>query len=222
MEVLRTRRAHAYRSRRAALICQTSHKRHAFGPQLWTSCPAGTALPSRVQQRCPRAPSPEPCKGRRPKNRHSKKRRNVFLLWFLACLCRGFPGSRSLVLRPCPFGFLFVFVPPHVSFYWPRASCSSSQREGRRVKPRGTDPRTGLFRYPLHFVLFNLVFAYSAASVLVGEVSEAMYECGCFSFFAITYTLCLLRFGTRDGRVTNSAHLRRLHSVSCHPSFCRP
>ena len=78
---MRTRRAHAHRSRRAALICQTSHERHAFGPQLWTSCPAGTrkaegsaALPSRVQQRCPRAPSPEPCKGRRPKNRHSKKR----------------------------------------------------------------------------------------------------------------------------------------------------
>ena len=95
--------------------------------------PSG-AVPRTVQ----RAPTQEPA---------LQKRRNVFLHWFLACLCRGFPGSGSLVLRPCPFGFLFVFVPPHVSFYWPRASRSSSQREGRRVKLRGTDPRTGLFRY---------------------------------------------------------------------------
>ena len=31
---------------------------------------------------------------------------------------------------------------------------------------------------PLHLVLFNLVFANSAASVLIGEVFEAVYECG--------------------------------------------
>ena len=70
------------------------------------------------------------------------------LLPVLACLCRGFPVSGSLVLWPCPFGFLFVLVPPRVSFYWPRASRSSSQREGRRVKLRGTDPRTGTGRRP--------------------------------------------------------------------------
>ena len=220
---LRTRRAHAYRSRRAALLCETTvvvkspgrcshrcgrvtlqgkdiwararekgyqlkfylhfvspllppllvqssgatlpnlsrpqlwsshlagaHERHAFEPQLWTSCQAGTqkgggfsgtALGHRPQNRA---------KGRRPKNRYSSKAKRVsarvFCLFLvLACLCRGFPGSGSLVLRPCPFGFLFVFVPPDVSFYWPRASRSSSQREGRRVKRRGTDPRTGPF-----------------------------------------------------------------------------
>ena len=32
--------------------------------------------------------------------------------------------------------------------FWPWASCSSSRREGRRVKRKGTDPRTSLFRYP--------------------------------------------------------------------------
>ena len=100
----------------------------------------------------PWAPSPEPCKGRRPKNRQSQ-RRKVFLSGFPAfslpaCLCQGFPGFGSLVLRPCPFGFLFGFCPLLVSFLWPWASRSSSQREGRRVKLRGTDPRTGLFRYP--------------------------------------------------------------------------
>ena len=134
-----------------------AHERHAFGPQLWLSCPAGTrkaggsaALPSRVQQRCPRAPTPEPGKGRRPKNRQSQRRKVflpgcfVFSLSWPAC-GGAFLVPGSLVLRPCPFGFLFVFVPPDVSFYWPRASRSSSQREGRRVKRRGTDPRTGPF-----------------------------------------------------------------------------
>ena len=70
------------------------------------------------------------------------------LLPVLACLCRGFPGSGSLVLRPCTFGFLFVLVPPLVSFYWPRTSRSSSRREGHRVKRRGTDPRTGTGHRP--------------------------------------------------------------------------
>ena len=96
--------------------------------------PSG-AVPRTVQ----RAPTQEPA---------LQKRRIVFRPGVLACLCRGFPGSGSLVLWPCPFGFLFVLVPPRVSFYWPRASRSSSQREGRRVKLRGTDPRTGTGRRP--------------------------------------------------------------------------
>ena len=81
------------------------------------------------------------------------------LLPVLACLCLVSPGSGSRVPRPCPFGFLFVLVPPHVSFYWPRASRSSSQREGRRVKRKGTDPRTGLFEVSLftqYFLTFSL------------------------------------------------------------------
>ena len=122
-------------------------------PPLWSSRLAGTQKRRRVQWHCPRAPTPEPGKGRRPKNRHSSKAKRVSalvscLLPVLACLCRVFPGSGSLVLRPCPFGFLFDLVPPLVSFYWPRASRSSSRREGRRVKRRGTDPRTGTGRRP--------------------------------------------------------------------------
>ena len=109
----------------------------------------------RVQWHCPRAPTPEPGKGHRPKNRHSSKAKRVSALVsclfpVLACLCQGFPGSGSLVFSgPAPSGSsLFFFVPPHVSFYWPRASRSSSRREGRRVKRRGTDPRTGTGRRP--------------------------------------------------------------------------
>ena len=125
--------AHACRSRRAALLCKAE---------------GSAALPSRVQQRCPRAPSPEPVQRAPTQEPALQKRRNVFRPGVLACLCRGFPGSGSLVLWLCPFGFLFVLVPPGVSFCWPRASRSSSQREGRRVKRRGTDPRTGTGRRP--------------------------------------------------------------------------
>ena len=179
--MLRTRRAHAYRSRRAALICQTSHERHAFGPQLWTSCPAGTrkaegstALPSRVQQRCPRAPTPEPGKGRRPKNRHSKKAKRVSarvfcLLPVLACLWRGFPGSGSLVLRPCPFGFLFFLF--RLMFLFIGRGRHVPAPGGRDVgSSSGAPTQEPVFSgISLHLVLFNLLF---------GEVSEAVYECG--------------------------------------------
>ena len=81
------------------------------------------------------------------------------LLPVLACLCRGFPGSGSLVLRPCPFGFLFVFVPTDVSFYWPRTSRSSSQREGRRVSAGAPTQEPALSRYP--FTCVVLVFVLS-------------------------------------------------------------
>ena len=43
--------------------------------------------------------------------------------------------------------------------FWPWASCSSSRREGRRVKRKGADPRTGLFRYP---PLRNMFYFFSA------------------------------------------------------------
>ena len=113
----------------------------------------------RVQQRCPRAPAlpsgTDPRTGQRAPTQEpaiskakSVSARVFCLLPVLACLCLVSPGSGSRVLRPCPFGFLFVLVPPHVSFYWPRASRSSSQREGRRVKRRGTDPRTATGRRP--------------------------------------------------------------------------
>ena len=123
--------AHACRSRRAALFC------NAFGPQLWTSCPAGTrkaegsaALPSRVQQRCPRAPSPEPCKGRRPKNRHSKKGEtfSVLVSW-PAC------AGAFLVPGPCFSGP----APSGSGLFWFRLVFLSTGR-GRHVPaPSGRD-----------------------------------------------------------------------------------
>ena len=177
-----------------------AHERHAFGPQLWTSCPAGTrkaegsaALPSGVQQRCPRAPTPEPGKGRRPKNRHSSKTKRVSarvfcLLPVLACLWRGFPGSGSLVLRPCPFGFLFVLFRLMFLFlgrgrHVPAPSgrdVGSSAGAPTQEPELGTDPRTGFFRYPSTYVF------------LVYFVAPALF----FPFlFATLFRVCTSRSG---------------------------
>ena len=130
----------------------------------------------------------------------------VLSLPVLARLCRGFPGSGSLVLWPCPFGFLVVFVPPIVSFYWPRASRSSSQREGRRVKLRGTDPRTGtgpdprtgFFRYPstcvvvVFLIALALLFSFLFATLFSEGVSITVFIDGCsfarvFFLFSVSF-----------------------------------
>ena len=195
-----------YWCRVAALLSQTSRD-HSCGRVTWQVLMRGTPLDHRcgrvaqlalerrrVQWHCPRAPTPEPGKGHRPKNRRVAKlaleRRRVqqrcpraptpepafskaksgsarvfCLLPVLACLCRGFPGSGSLVLRPCPFGFLFVFVPPDVSFYWPRASRSSSQREGRRVSAGAPTQEPALSRYPFTYV--EVVFKFAVAFVFL-------------------------------------------------------
>ena len=181
-----------------------AHERHAFGPQLWTSCPAGTrkaegsaALPSGVQQRCPRAPTPEPGKGRRPKNRHSSKTKRVSarvfcLLPVLACLWRGFPGSGSLVLRPCPFGFLFVLFRLMFLFFGrgrhvpaPSGRDVGSSAGAPTQEPElGTDPRTGFFRYPSTYVF------------LVYFVAPALF----FPFlFATLFSRMYLSFGMLSG-----------------------
>ena len=185
--------AHACRSRRAALLC------NALGPQLWTSCPAGTrkaegsaALPSgAVPRTVQRAPTQEPALQKKAKRVSAR----VFcLLPVLACLCRGFPGSGSLILWPCPFGFLFVF-PTDVSLYWPRASRSSSQREGRRVKRRGTDPRTGFFRYPstcvvvVFLIALALLFPFLFATLFSEGVSFIVFFGGCS--FALVFVVRL-------------------------------
>ena len=59
---------------------------------------------------------------------------------------------RSLVRFPRPVvlpgSFLFGRRPKYRSFLailWPRASCSSSQRERRRARRKSTDPSTGPF-----------------------------------------------------------------------------
>ena len=109
--------------------------------------------------------------GHRPQNRAkgadprtgNLKGEKCFCPGVLSSPCPGLPvaglswfrvaGSPALPLR-----VPVCFVPPDVSFHWPRASRSSSQREGRRVKRRGTDTRTGtghrpkdrLFQVPLY------------------------------------------------------------------------
>ena len=154
-----------------------AHERHAFEPQLWSSCPAGTrkaegsaALPSGVQQRCPRAPTPEPGKGRRPKNRQSQRRKvvlpgcSVFSLSWPAC-AGAFLVPGRWFSGPAPSGSCLFFVPPDVSFYWPRASRSSSQREGRRVSAGAPTQEPALSRYPFTYV--EVVFKFAVAFVFL-------------------------------------------------------
>ena len=110
----------------------------------------------RVQQRCPRGFS-SAALGHRPQNRAkgadprtgTPQRRNVFLPGcFVLSLswpaCGGaFLGSPALPLRvPVCFcsALCFFLLAAGVTFQLPAG--------GRRVKRRGTDPRTGFFRYP--------------------------------------------------------------------------
>ena len=159
-------------SRRAALLCQTSQKtklvespgRCSREARLWTTVVVelpswhskgggfssaalggSAALPSGTDPRTgQRAPTQEPA---------LLKGETCFCPGVLSSPCPGLPvaglswfrvaGSPALPLR-----VPVCFVPPDVSFHWPRASRSSSQREGRRVKRRGTDPRTGTGHRP--------------------------------------------------------------------------
>ena len=172
---LRTRRAHAYRSRRAALLCETNvvvespgRCSHRAGRVTWQGLMRGTPLDHRcgrvaklalerrrVQWHCPRAPTPEPGKGRRPKNRHSSKAKRVSALVsclfpVLACLCRGFPGSGSLVSPALPLrvplcfcsASCFFLLAAGVTFQLP-AGGTSGQAQGHRPKNRYRAPTQG-------------------------------------------------------------------------------
>ena len=111
----------------------------------------------RVQWHFPRAPTPgteqraptlEPSnKERAPTQEPALSKRNVFRPW-----CRGFRlglagcyGSFSGVLFSRARSCLFLFL---LFLHRPRASRSSSWREGRRVKREGTDPRSGTGHRP--------------------------------------------------------------------------
>ena len=144
-------------------------------PQLWSSHLAGAherqaccgrvaklALERRrVQQRCPRAPTPERGGGRRPKNRQSQRRKvflpgcSVFSLSWPAC-------AWSLLV---PVRWFSGPAPSASSLFWFRLMFLSIGR-GRRVPAasgrdvgssavaptqepaQGADPRTGFCRYP--------------------------------------------------------------------------
>ena len=103
----------------------------------------------RVQWHCPWAPT---AKGADPRT-DTPLRRNVFLPW-CPVSSLSWPACAGAFLvpgrwfsGPAPSGSSLFFVPP---LFWPRASRSSTRREGRRVKRRGTDPRTGPFWVPLY------------------------------------------------------------------------
>ena len=138
----------------------SAHERQAFDHRCGRV--AKLALERRrVQWHCPRAPTPEPGKGHQTKNRQSQRRKvflpgcSVFSLswpacaWSLLVPVRGFPG-------PAPSGSFLFWFRQICFFLWPRASRSSSQREGRgssagaptQETAQGADPRTGFCRYP--------------------------------------------------------------------------
>ena len=100
------------------------------------------------------------------------------------CLPRGFlwssgrwssgpvPACSCLTSLLC---FWATSQEPILSKIWPRASCSSSRREGRRVKRVGSDPRTGFFRHPLHVRRSGVplrVFSPSFSSALPSSLAE--------------------------------------------------
>ena len=143
----------------------------------------------RVQQRCPRAPTPEPGEGRRPKNRQSQRRKvflpgcSVFSLSWPAC-------AWSLLV---PVRWFSGPAPSGSSLFWFRLMFLSIGR-GRRVPApsgrdvgssavaptqepaQGADPRTGFCRYPSAYgfvvylvapgLFFPLHFAYFIMEVL--------------------------------------------------------
>ena len=115
------------------------------------------------------------------------------LLPVLACLCRGFPGSGSLVLRPCPFGFLFVlfrlmFLSAGRGRHVPAPGgrdVGSSSGAPTQEPVQGADPRTGFFRYPstYDFVVYLLAPLFPKVNSdhrYLDVDSELRCEAGCF------------------------------------------
>ena len=220
-------------SRRAALICQTSQKtklvespgRCSREARLWTTVvvelPSGHSKGGGFSSAALEG-SASAALGHRPQNRAkgadprtgTPKRRKVFLPG-CSVFSLSWPACAGAFLVPGPwfsgpapsgsglFWFRLVFY-----FNWPRASRSSSQREGRRVKLRGTDPRTGFFRYPSTYgfvvclvalvylvalaLLFPFLFVFSFATLLT-DVSHTVPI-----FEAYTLYHAILRFAGRD------------------------
>ena len=115
----------------------------------------------RVQQRCPRAPTPEPGKGRRPKNRQSQRRKvflpgcSVFSLswpacaWSLLIPVRGFPGPAPSGSSLFWFRHMFLFIGRGRRVPAPSGRDVGSSAWAPTQEPaQGADPRTGFYRYP--------------------------------------------------------------------------
>ena len=76
------------------------------------------------------------------------------------------------------------------------------------------------FYLPLSLVVTVDAKRFHCADLSAGGFYEISLAGGFYEI--LSSTLSLVRFGTRDRRVTHSAHLRKLHSVSRHPSFDWP
>ena len=155
-----------------------AHERHAFDHY---GRVAKLALKRRrVQWHSPRAPTLEPSKGRRPKNRATKKgaptqelaqsKRNVFRPWcpvfalawlaapvpFLGC---SFPRARSCL---CLFLLLFLLLAAGVTFQLLEGG-TSGQTQGHRPKNWYRAPtQERPFRYP--FWTFDVLRLWHPAS----------------------------------------------------------
>ena len=199
------------------------------------------ALPSGTDPRTgQRAPTQEPA---------LLKGETCFCPGVLSSPCPGLPvaglswfrvaGSPALPLR-----VPVCFVPPDVSFPWPRASRSSSQREGRRVKRRGTDPRTGtghrpkdrLFQVPLSTYVFLVYFV--APALFFPFLFATLFSRMCLSFGMLSGYPRLLTIGLKLSSVwiaevlfalghhcldvprsVRARHLRSLNVMLCSPWF---
>ena len=119
------------------------------------------ALPSGTDPRTgQRAPTQEPAISKAK----SGSARVFCLLPVLAC-AGAFLVPGRWFSGPAPSGSCLFFVPPDVSFYWPRASRSSSQREGRRVSAGAPTQEPALSRYPFTYV--EVVFKFAVAFVFL-------------------------------------------------------
>ena len=163
-----------YWCRGAALLCKTSRRPPAGGRVTWQGLMRGTPLDHRLEVELPSWHSKGggfsgTALGHRPQNRAkgtdprtgTLKRETCFCPGVLSSLCpglpcRGFPGSRSLVLRSCPGGFLFVLCPAScffplaagVTFQLPAGGTSGqvSFLFGRRPKNRSRGERKSCLR----------------------------------------------------------------------------
>ena len=119
----------------------------------------------RVQQRCPRAPTPEPGKRAPTQEPAISKAKSVSalvscLLPVLARLCRGFPGSGSPPSGSCLFWFRLVFLSTGRGRHVPAPSgrdVGSNSGAPTQEPVQGADPRTGFYGYSLTYVGFAVL-----------------------------------------------------------------